>query len=410
MLPALRAPRTPALQHKPPASSPSWSRSPFRSANPYSRSDSATPFSRARPVAPSVRIGRLFRRAVFPAVGAAGLEEPHVALPVVQVPGQRLGHAHQAVRAQPRSIFGQRIGNGHRLRRLPVGEKRILFRVHQRNGDDLPIAQARSAARAAGRKLPRAAGAPPVAARRAAAAEISRSRGAAPPLRPGPPRAPRPAATTAAGIPTAPAANWPCRARHPRAAAQSPARSRMASISLSDTSEPITRRNSLRESSSRSGSRRPGIDVHHAGQNFAAGNFPNQRRAAPRSQFGHFRIGAALESRGRFAAQPQRLRGAPDGDGIEPRRFQQHVVRAPRRFRFPRRPSRRRRPRRVSRRQSRTSPAKARARCRPACASFRPARARRTTMRRSAKPVEIECVQRLARVPASRSWWRPRRC
>ncbi len=151
------------------------------------------------------------------------------------------------------------------------------------------------------------------------------------------------------------------------------------------------------------------IHVHDARENFSAAQLLDQFRGAARSQLRHFRIGAALEAVGRFRAQAERLRRAANGDGIEPRGFEQNIAAARSRFRFPRRPSRRRWPPRAPRPRSRTCLLRACVRRRRACAFFRPAAraARRCGVRRACRD-----RTRAAAGPArtSRSSSRPPRC
>ena len=167
-------------------------------------------------------------------------------------------------------------------------------------------------------------------------------------------------------------------------------------MSRSGTSAPITRRSSLRESSIFFSGCARGIHVHDARENFAAGNLLNQFRGAARSQLRHFRIGAALEAIGSFAAQAESFGSAANGNGIEPGALDQNVARAEADFGFRRRPSRRRLPTaraasattHISFVSVRSAPSSVRI--------FSPACARRTTMRCSCNFIEIECVQRVA--------------
>ena len=70
-----------------------------------------------------------------------------------------------------------------------------------------------------------------------------------------------------------------------------------------------------------------GVQVHRAGEDFAARELHQQCGAAARSGVGHFRIGAALEAHRGFGAQVQMLGRAANRNGIEPGGFEQNVMR-----------------------------------------------------------------------------------
>src|SRR6266851_8112121 len=68
-----------------------------------------------------------------------------------------------------------------------------------------------------------------------------------------------------------------------------------------------------------------GININYAGKQFAAGKLQNQFRCAARGQLGHFRIGAATETRGGFGVQFQKTGGTTNSDRFEPRALYQDI-------------------------------------------------------------------------------------
>ena len=175
-----------------------------------------------------------------------------------------------------------------------------------------------------------------------------------------------------------------------------PSAPRIASISRSGTSAPITRSNSLRDSSIvvwRLASR---IDVHHARENFAAGHLLNQFGAAARSQLRHFRIGAALEAVRGFACAGPALSRCGEWKSDRTTRDSSSMLRVAELISLSAPPIT---PAMATARDASaiTHISFASARSTPSSVRiFSPARARRTTMRCSASKVEIEGVQRLA--------------
>src|SRR5260370_843805 len=116
---------------------------------------------------------------------------------------------------------------------------------------------------------------------------------------------------------------------------------RLASISLSGTSAPMTRSSSARVRIIFLGARLKiiltraellrvmgednflgcalaGIDVDDTGKKFASSELQDELGAASRSKLGHFRIGAAAKARGGFGVKLQVARGAANGDRIKP--------------------------------------------------------------------------------------------
>ena len=83
----------------------------------------------------------LQRRTVGHGIRAANLEQAHVALTAIDVPGERLRHADQARGAQQRGVRGQWIRNDRRIYYVCRAEQRVFLRIHERNGDDFVVAQ-----------------------------------------------------------------------------------------------------------------------------------------------------------------------------------------------------------------------------------------------------------------------------
>ena len=139
-VPWLAASTARSLHGKPPASSPSESRSPFKSAKEYARAVSYKSFSRASPVAPIVSTRVSTDVLTIQTVLAANLEQTHVALAVIQVPFQRRGHGHQSGRAQHARFFRQRI---RQPRGLHAGraEQRVALFGHVRDRQNFAIAE-----------------------------------------------------------------------------------------------------------------------------------------------------------------------------------------------------------------------------------------------------------------------------
>src|SRR5438876_101134 len=77
-----------------------------------------------------------------------------------------------------------------------------------------------------------------------------------------------------------------------------------------------------------------GINIDDSCEKLASSKFENQFGRAPRSQFGHFRIGAAAEAQGRFGVQFQRTAGTSNGHGVKPGAFDQYIFCGKRNFRF----------------------------------------------------------------------------
>ena len=201
-------------QANPPASSPMPSRSPFKSANVNSRALFVNRLLARQPRRAERQHHPLDRLAIPQRIRLANFKQPQIALPVIQIPLQRVDHAddrHSTAspthlpRADSRSPRAPRPRHetAHRAAHPPA------------ESPQFPDSPARSRARANDPAPPHAAIVAPAASREAAAAEICRSRSAARLLRSNRFRASRPAATTAAGIPTPPAATRRCRAARP---------------------------------------------------------------------------------------------------------------------------------------------------------------------------------------------------
>src|SRR5206468_10070045 len=76
------------------------------------------------------------------------------------------------------------------------------------------------------------------------------------------------------------------------------------------------------------------VNVHHSREQFAACQLKDQFRTTARSEFRHFRIGTAAESRGGFRVQFQKACRAADRYGLKPGAFDENIFRREGNFRF----------------------------------------------------------------------------